>query len=739
MGRGVTSVIDDGPTPRPVFELRRRLSAVALAAAIVSLFAPSHVDAQGQGVSAGRRSNSSGIQLVQSRGQRVTADDTKPKSPLPYEISKMPDVQEDMEIIHRRSQLVVARSPVSRMAIADPTVIDVVQYSPNEFSVIGLALGTTTLTLWFDNSREPLIYLVEVIPDPSFEERLRTDFGKLEKQLRILFPNSKVYLIPLQQRLVVKGQARDNEDAARILQIVRSAYYSEFGAYGAFGAGGYGAGYGGYGGGGAGYGNNNNNDDNDDDDDEDDFIVNLLEVPGNHQIMLHVKIAEISRAQLRQFNLNLAGVINDRHILTSALSGTAASLGGAQGLLTGVFENGELSVALNWLSGNRTSRILAAPTLTVLSGHTASFLAGGEFPVPTIVGVGGAQGTTTSFRGFGTSLLVRPEVIDKDWIKMDITPEYSQINQSNSAGGVPGLSSRRVNTTVQLREGQTIVLAGLFGGTMTQEVNRIPYLGELPLIGPILFNAKQSDQGENELLIMVTPELVRPMEPDEVPPLPGFYMTPPNDIEMYHYAKTEGYPDQGVYQLSPYGWGPGYAEEIGYRPYNPASFGSPAPMATGGFPMMSVGGATYQQPPSSVFPGPPMAQAPGARPGTGTPYPPPAYGQPPAGGYPQAAPAAPTAIQPAPDPAMNGAAPVQQMGGVIQQVNYEQPQSSGNGLFNWMRGGSRYSPANQRSQTNPATLPTNATTPSLQSGVDGRLNGNGRAVQRRAPRRGPYQ
>ena len=721
------------------------LAVAGLLAIVVSLGTPAASVAQ---VSTGYESGNAGgngIQLVQSRSQRVTAKDSKPQAPLPYEISKMPDVQEDMEIIHRRSQLIVARNPVSRIAIADPNVIDVVQYSPNEFSVIGLAMGTTTLTLWFDNSREPLIYLVEVIPDPTWEDRLRTDFGKLEKQLRILFPNSKVYLIPLQQRLIVKGQARDNEDAARILQIVRSASYMEFGAYGPFGAGGYGGGYGGGGyGGGYGRNGNGNNDNNDDDDDDDDFIVNLLEVPGNHQIMLHVKIAEISRSQLRQFNLSLGGLINDRHRVGVNLSRAAVGVGGGAiggaSVLTGVFENGELSVALNWLAGNRTSRILAAPTLTVLSGHTASFLAGGEFPVPTIVGVGGAQGSTTSFRGFGTSLLVRPEVIDKDWVKMDITPEYSQINSGNGAGGVPGLNSRRVSTTVQLREGQTIVLAGLFGSTMTQEVDRVPFLGELPIIGPILFNAKTSDQGANELLIIVTPELVRPMEADEVPPLPGFYMTPPNDIELYQYAKTEGYPDQGVYQLSPYAWGPGYAEEIGYRPFNPASYGSPTPLATGGFPMGAMGGGmSYPQQQSAVYPGPPMAQPGAGMPGSVAPgygQPPvgaaPGYGTMPGGVFPQQA---PTAIQPTPDPTMNGAAPVQQMG-AIQQVGYEEPQSGG-GMFGWMRGRGNSSP---QQGANPAMLSTNATSPSLESGIDGRLNGNGRTGQRRpAARRGLYQ
>ncbi|MDA1163301.1 MAG: pilus assembly protein N-terminal domain-containing protein, partial [Planctomycetota bacterium] len=493
----------------------------------VCLALPGRAQAQSGAPYRGGQRNQSGIQLT----QRVTADDTKPKKPLPYAIEEMPDIQEEMEIIHRRSQLIVARAPIARIAVADPSVVDIVQYSPSEIGIIGMSLGTTTLTMWFDNSRDPLIYLVEVIRDPTFEDRLRNDFGKLEKQLRILFPNSKVFLVPLQQRLIVKGQARDAEEAARILQIVRSSYYSAFGAFGGLGGG---AGGGGYGGNGINNGINNGNNNNNP-------IVDLMEVPGNHQIMIHVTVAELSRGQLRNLAVDINGLINNgRHFVSS-------SLGGAGGALTGIFENGEVNLFINWLAGNRTAKVLASPTLTVLSGHTASFLSGGEFPVPTIVGVGGASGTTTSFRGFGTSLLVRPEVIDKDYIKMDITPEYSQINGGGGGGGgaTPSLNTRRVSTTVKLREGQTIVLAGLFGATMSNEINRIPFLGELPLIGPALFNSKSADQGENELLITVTPELVHPMEADEVPPYPGFNVTPPNDIELYAYAKGEGYTDQG--------------------------------------------------------------------------------------------------------------------------------------------------------------------------------------------------
>ncbi|MBC7815743.1 MAG: pilus assembly protein N-terminal domain-containing protein [Planctomycetaceae bacterium] len=516
-------------------------------------------------------------------------------------IQKMPQAEEEMEVIHHRSQLVITRSRITRWAVADPSVIDVLQYSPTEISVIGQQMGATHLTLWFEGEQttDPVIYRVEVIRDPNWENQQREDYGKLERQLQVLFPNSQVYLVPLTFRVIVKGQARDQEEAAQIMNVVRAEWLARNGGangfgngYGGGGYGGGGFGGGGFGGGGfgGGFGNNldafggggsgNNN-----------FVINMLEVPGEQMVMVHVRIAQLDRAQLRRFGIDLNYLINKAGGGAQVLSGTInPALGSAA--LSGIFENGEITVLLDWLASNRTAKIKAEPSITVMNGTTASFLSGGEFAVPTIVGVGGAQGTTTTFRGFGTSLIVTPTIIDKDLIRMRIVPEFSAINSNNASGGVPGLDTRRATTTVQLREGQTIALAGLFSHQSATEITRIPFLGELPYFGPRLFNAKESTQGETELLFLVTPEIVRPMEQDEVPPVPGFYVTPPNDYELYHYAMTEGAPNEGISQLAPYGWGPGMGTEVGYRPYNPGlGMFPPGPpngiiggsMQTGGF------------------------------------------------------------------------------------------------------------------------------------------------------------
>ncbi|MCG6158548.1 type II and III secretion system protein family protein [Rubinisphaera margarita] len=476
-----------------------------------------------------------------------------PRPGLDARIVSMPKVERKLEVIQNRSQLVKTAKRVTRMAIADPTVIDIAPFEENEFAIIGAALGTTTLTLWFEDDNDPLIYEITTVRDPNIEEQIRIDYGKLERKIAVLFPNSKVYLIPLHEKLVVKGQARDAAEAARILQIIRGEYLDDYGGLG--GPGGFG-----------GRGNDFGGDDRlpNEDDLFSGFLVNMLQVPGEFQVMLHVTIAELNRSELRRMGVDMTYLIADgRHVISSAISGGVPTL-------SGVFENGDISVLISALASNGTAKILSRPSLTTLSGHPATFLAGGEFAVPTIVGVGGAQAQTTQFRGFGTSMVVVPTVVDGDLIRLRISPEFSRIDPNNSVNGVPGLSSRRVNTTVELREGQSIVLGGLLSRQQSTEVTRIPLVGEIPVIGPLLFNTKRANEDELELLVLVTPELVRPMDPDEVPPVPGYYVTHPNDAELYRYAMTEGAPDTEVYQLAPLGNHVGEPTPVGLNIYNPS-------------------------------------------------------------------------------------------------------------------------------------------------------------------------
>jgi len=532
---------------------------------------------------------------------------------LPDRVRVMPKINAELEVVHRRSQVIVFKGRVARVHVTDPSVADYVLYSPTELGVIGTAIGTTTILVWFEDedNTEPLIYLVTVTRDPGLEESARIDYGRLEKKLAILFPNSKVYLIPMSTKIIVKGQARDSEEAAWILQIIRGEVINQLGGLAgpqyALGMGGYGGvvtaagtggGWGGGGLGGAGlgggaYGGMNgrfNAFDN-----TSNWIINMMTIPGDFQINLRVRIVELNRSQLRRMGVNLSVLFaNGRDLISTSLAGAVSGggVGAAAGGLQGVFEAGDISILINALRSNGTARILTEPNLTVLSGHDATVLSGGEFAVPTIVGINGVGGQQTVFRGFGVSMLVTPTIIDKDLIRMRIRPEYSELS-GQSSGGIPGLNTRRVDTTVQLREGQTIVLAGLLSYRARTESAGLPFLGGLPLIGPLLFQAKRATEDENELLIMVSPEIVRPMDADDVPPVPGFEVTQPNDKMLYHYGFTQGNNDPNVYQLAPYGHGSGVGVPIGYGQFNPQAASpsySPAPGGVG------AGGASNAMP-----------------------------------------------------------------------------------------------------------------------------------------------
>ncbi|MDB5336088.1 MAG: type and secretion system protein [Planctomycetaceae bacterium] len=529
---------------------------------------------------------------------------------LPDRVRVMPKINAELEVVHRRSQVIVFKGRVARVHVTDPSVADYVLYSPTELGVIGTSIGTTTILVWFEDedNTDPLIYLVTVTRDPGLEESARIDYGRLEKKLAILFPNSKVYLIPMSTKIIVKGQARDSEEAAWILQIIRGEVINQLGGLagpqyalglgggaGAATAVGTGAGWGGGGLGGAGLGGGGMNGRFNAFDNTSNWIINMMTIPGEFQINLRVRIVELNRSQLRRMGVNLSVLFaNGRDMISSSLAGaiSGGAAGGAAGGLQGVFEAGDISILINALRSNGTARILTEPNLTVLSGHDATVLSGGEFAVPTIVGINGVGGQQTVFRGFGVSMLVTPTIIDKDMIRMRIRPEYSELS-GQSSGGIPGLSTRRVDTTVQLREGQTIVLAGLLSYRARTQVAGLPFLGGLPLIGPLLFQAKQATEDENELMIMVSPEIVRPMDADDVPPVPGFEVTQPNDKMLYHYGFTQGNNDPNVYQLAPYGHGSGVGVPIGYGQFNPQPSSPSYTPAPGG---VGAGGASNGMP-----------------------------------------------------------------------------------------------------------------------------------------------
>jgi pilus assembly protein CpaC len=263
-------------------------------------------------------------------------------------------------------------------------------------------------------------------------------------------------------------------------------------------------------------------------------LISLLDVPGEQQVMLKVRVAELSRTAVRNMGANF-GVFGGEFALTSNLS--------TSGAINAVLSTDDLLLALQATKTNGYSKIIAEPNLITLNGRPATFVAGGQFAVPTVVGVEGAAAATTFFQSFGTQLFFTPTIIDKDRIRLQVTPTISSINTQNTVGGIPGLNTRTVSTTVDLREGQWLALAGLLEDRQSGSKARVPLAGDIPVLDAV-FSRKEIDRSETELIILVSPELVSPLEAEEVPLiLPGMEVTEPGDWSFYLFGRYEGNPN----------------------------------------------------------------------------------------------------------------------------------------------------------------------------------------------------
>lgn len=432
----------------------------------------------------------------------------------------------ELEISKRRSKILRLRQDVFRVAVADPSIVDFVAFGSREMELIGLDTGSTSVTLWLgdEQNAELLSLLVTVTKDDAVDDKRRLEYSELEQMINEMYPNSRIELIPIADKLIVRGQARDEKEAVDIMSIVRQN------------------------GGVAQLQGGNNGNGNlaaqgqasepfpDASELPDATVISMLQVPGEKQVMLKVRIAELKRSALRELGTDFNFNIKD-FMLSSILPG------GGNLLTSGTFSEGGFEVVLNFLMKNGSAKILAEPNLVTLSGYPATFLAGGQFPVPTVVGVGGAQAATTTFKAFGTQLTFTPTVLDKDRIRLNVLPTFSTLNRENSVNGIFGLDARMVSTTVDLREGQVLAIAGLLQEQQAGSNSRVPYLGDIPGIGNALADRSIS-RDETELLIVVSPELVHPLEPERAPTLlPGMEVTEPDDHEFFWYGYIEGDPN----------------------------------------------------------------------------------------------------------------------------------------------------------------------------------------------------
>ena len=420
-----------------------------------------------------------------------------------------------------------------------------------------LETGSTVLSMWFRDPDTPggqqyLSWLVNVVDDPERGRRLEAIYASLEREINQNFPDSVVRLSLVGDKLLVRGQAKDVEDAAQILRIVganapggpesvpvRNVDLNLVS------------------------GLNPNGDAafqdgeiqsmllrtaEQDSVESGSTVINMLRVPGEHQVMLKVVVAEVNRNALRAIGANMSfGPGNSTSFLSafgtpSTVQGLNSNIVSAEGGTFGI-NRGDFQLAINALRRVGYAKTLAEPNVVALDGQPAIFRAGDTFPVPASNVSFGAAAQGVSQQFVGVQIRFLPVITDKDRVRLQLSGMVSALdnNLTASVGGtnVPGTNTRNFFTTVELREGQTLALAGLISSGSRTNSSRVPFAGDLPGLGR-LFNTDDIAAQEQELLILVTPQLVHPLGEGEQLPLPGSDVFEPDDVEFYLEGRIEG-------------------------------------------------------------------------------------------------------------------------------------------------------------------------------------------------------
>ncbi len=288
-------------------------------------------------------------------------------------------------------------------------------------------------------------------------------------------------------------------------------------------------------------------------------VVNLLRIPGEQQVMLMVTVAEVNRTAARTIGMDFSivhggfafaqntgqGINVGNAVGTVAGNATSAiqSLQNVGGNLPTAIDNGNVLMAITALRTMNFARSLAEPNLTTLNGRAANFQAGGSFPIPTSVVTPGGAAQSVTYQNFGVALEFTPYITDRNRIRLQLNASVSTPSVATtqvSGAQVPSqITQRQFNTTVEMREGQTLTVAGLIQNNFNGTSNRVPLWGDLPIIGRTGGHDNVTS-GEQELVVLVTPVLVHPLDMCKTPPLPGNNMFEPGDVEFYLMGHLEG-------------------------------------------------------------------------------------------------------------------------------------------------------------------------------------------------------
>jgi pilus assembly protein CpaC len=427
----------------------------------------------------------------------------------------------ELDVPVNKSQVLRVDRVYSKALIGNPDIADIVPISGTSVYVLGKKAGTTSLTLYDRASR--LIAVVDVVVGP--------DVLTLKRQLSELLPGDRIAARMSNDSVVLEGMVSNAVMADRAVQIAETYAPGK--------------------------------------------VVNLLSLGSAQQVMLEVRFAEVKRSALSQIGVNWGtnNTGDTRYAIGAGASVTP--LGGSTTVtnngVTQTFPNNSpvyqlgaitdsfgiiaqtfralgthFNVQLDALERRGVVTTLAEPTLIALSGETASFLAGGEFPVPVVqnTGGGGNGGTaayTVEWKPFGVSLAFTPTVLADGVINMAVAPEVSSIDPSASIVinnlSIPGIQTRRAKTVVELRDGESFALAGLLRKDFQDTIRQVPLLGKIPIIGT-LFRSTGFQHDQTELVIIVTPRIVRPVAAGALK-VPTDRVGPPNEAELLLNGRTD--------------------------------------------------------------------------------------------------------------------------------------------------------------------------------------------------------
>lgn len=417
---------------------------------------------------------------------------------------------ESIELVTGQSRMVAVGGRIEKVVVVDPAIADAQPVEADTVLLLGLAPGTTDVVFQLESG-------------DSVWRRLTVglDEDRLSQQLSRLFGVGLV-VDEVDGTVAVRGQVPDLATAENV-----RAYMDRTGLP----------------------------------------WVDLTRLPGLQQVQLRVKIAEASRSALRELAFGgvaggsdfFAGVQapsagapfqpvgirpgTDAPVTDAGFTFEDAAVSSATTLFAGV-PGANLEVYLQALDENRYVRLLAEPNIVAISGEEATFLVGGEFPIPVPQSSnGGGITITVEYKEFGVRLVFRPEVLGDGRIRLEVAPEVSELSQTGaltlSGYTVPGVVTRRSSTTVELGSGQTFAMAGLLRSTDEARITKVPLLGEIPILGT-LFRSVRYEEEQTELLVMVTADVVEPLDDGMDRPMPGDLHTAPNDWELFVGGRYEG-------------------------------------------------------------------------------------------------------------------------------------------------------------------------------------------------------